>query len=136
MDLLLEISEAREMALLLISHDLGVVSNVCDRVMTMYAGQIVEQGPTQDVYERPTHPYTAALLESIVDLEEPRRRLEPIPGQPPSPAAMPAGCRFQPRCRFSIEECSQPVPLFKLTERRSSRCILAERALQSTELSL
>jgi peptide/nickel transport system ATP-binding protein len=133
MDLLLEISETREMAVLMISHDLGVVSNMCDRVMTMYAGQIVEQGPTRDVYDRPTHPYTAALLNSIVDLDEPRRRLEPILGQPPSAAALPSGCRFEPRCRYSVTACSQTVPLIKLTDQRSARCIFAERALHSAE---
>jgi oligopeptide/dipeptide ABC transporter ATP-binding protein len=134
-DLLLELSETREMALLMITHDLGVVANVCERVLTMYAGQIVEEGPTRDVYERPAHPYTQALLESIVDIDEPTRRLEPIPGQPPSLSDVVAGCRFAPRCPLAVERCREPVPLITLNDERSARCIFATRILQGEELA-
>jgi oligopeptide/dipeptide ABC transporter ATP-binding protein len=133
-DLLLELSETRQMALLMISHDLGVVSNVCQRILTMYAGQIVEQGTTRQVYERPAHPYTGALLQSIVDIDQPPRRLEPIPGQPPSISDFPHGCRFAPRCPLMVERCLEPVPLYELPQGRSARCIFAERALQGEEL--
>jgi oligopeptide/dipeptide ABC transporter ATP-binding protein len=124
-DLLLELSATRKMALLMISHDLGVVSNVCERVLTMYAGQIVEQGPIREVYERPAHPYTKALLDSIVDLDEPQRRLQPIPGQPPSLSDVMPGCRFAPRCPLAVERCLEPVPLSELTEGRAARCLFA-----------
>jgi peptide/nickel transport system ATP-binding protein len=126
MDLLRELCEARQMALLMITHDLGVVSNMCERVLTMYAGQIVESGPTREVFERPCHPYTRALLGTLVDLDEPPHRLDPIPGQPPSPADPPAGCRFEPRCPLAVERCRLPVPLFELDRQRSARCIFAE----------
>jgi oligopeptide/dipeptide ABC transporter ATP-binding protein len=132
-DLLIELSETREMALLMISHDLGVVSNVCERVLTMYAGQIVEEGPTRQVYDNPAHPYTAALLQSIVDIGEPPRRLEAIPGQPPALGDMLPGCRFAPRCALAAEACHVPVALNRLGDDRAARCVFASRILATGE---
>jgi peptide/nickel transport system ATP-binding protein len=132
-DLLIELSETREMALLMISHDLGVVSNVCERVLTMYAGQIVEEGPTRQVYDNPAHPYTAALLDSIVDISEPPRRLEAIPGQPPSLGDMLPGCRYAPRCVLAVERCKAPVPLTMLGADRAARCVFAKRIVTTGE---
>jgi oligopeptide/dipeptide ABC transporter ATP-binding protein len=134
-DLLLELSDSREMALLMISHDLGVVSNVCERVLTMYAGQIVEEGPTRRVYEEPAHPYTRALLDSIVDVGEPACRMEPIPGHPPTLGDMPRGCRFAPRCPLAVEKCREPIPLFDLGDGRSARCIFAGELVSRGEFA-
>ncbi len=130
LDLLLELSETRQMALLLISHDLGVVSTVCQRVLTMYAGQIVEDGAVREVYERPAHPYTAALLDSLIEIDEPPRRHEPISGQPPTLADEATGCRFAPRCPYTVARCAEPVSLLSVADGRESRCIFAAKALR------
>jgi peptide/nickel transport system ATP-binding protein len=99
----------------------------------MYAGQIVEEGPTRQVYDSPAHPYTAALLDSIVDISEPPRRLEAIPGQPPSLGDMLPGCRYAPRCVLAVERCKAPVPLTMLGADRAARCVFAKRIVTTGE---
>ncbi|MEV4512054.1 ABC transporter ATP-binding protein [Dactylosporangium sp. NPDC049525] len=114
LDLLRHLREERGLALLLVSHDLAVVAEVCDRVAVFYAGEIVEQGPTADVIANPRHPYTEALLR-VASLGDWRRRdLEVIPGRPPEPGAMPAGCRFAARCAHATDTCATPVVLSTL----------------------
>lgn len=110
-NLLLELRERMDLALLFITHDLTVVRRLCDRVAVMYLGKIVEEGPVRDVFEAPRHPYTAALLQSIADID-PARRLpeQPLPGEPPSPLHIPAGCAFHPRCRFALPACREAAP--------------------------
>jgi oligopeptide/dipeptide ABC transporter ATP-binding protein len=116
----------RDTSLLLITHDLGVVWDMCDRVAVMYASQIVEIGPRQQVFERPAHPYTQALLASIISLTSPGQRLNPIEGQVPSPFAYPRGCRFAPRCRFAFDRCRAECPgLEALGQDRAAACFLA-----------
>ncbi len=98
------------MALLLITHDLGVVAEVADRVAVMYAGQVVEQAPVEGVFHATRHPYTAGLLASLPRLGERAAALRPIPGQVPDAARFPAGCRFHPRCPVAVERCRAAEP--------------------------
>jgi oligopeptide/dipeptide ABC transporter ATP-binding protein len=98
-------------AMLMITHNLGVVARYADRVNVMYAGKIVERASAREIYANPRHPYTLGLLRSVPRLDEPRRaKLEPIPGQPPDLSRLPAGCAFAPRCPFVIERCRADVP--------------------------
>jgi peptide/nickel transport system ATP-binding protein len=109
--LLGELKERLGMAVLLITHDLGVIAGRADRVVVMYAGKIVEEAPTGDLFRRARHPYTAALMASIPRLDQPTSRpLYAIPGLPPDLADPPAGCRFAPRCRFASDECTASEP--------------------------
>lgn len=118
LELLRHLRETRGLALLLVSHDLAVVAEVCDRVAVFYAGEIVEQGPTAEVIANPRHPYTEALLR-VASLGDWRRRdLEVIPGRPPEPGAMPAGCRFAARCAHAADACATPVPLSTVDDRQ------------------
>jgi oligopeptide/dipeptide ABC transporter ATP-binding protein len=111
------------MSVVLITHDLGVVAEYCDRVAVLYAGQIVESGPTAQVIGAPAHPYTAALLRSMPLLSEPDRTIRPIEGQVPDPADLPPGCRFQPRCGLADARCSQPIAMRPVSTGRAARCV-------------
>ena len=97
-------------AMLMITHDLGVVAEVCDRVAVMYAGAIVEQGAVRDVYREMLHPYTRGLFRSLPNLDEDTERLEPIPGMMPDPSNLPEGCSFSPRCPYATDRCRQERP--------------------------
>jgi len=109
--LLAELRERFGLALLFISHDLGVVSQIADRVAVMYAGRIVEHGPAREIFAAPAHPYTGGLLRAAPSLgSEPRRRLATIEGPVPSLAELPPGCAFEPRCELRAPECSAAVP--------------------------
>ena len=124
LDLLRGLQRELGMAVVLITHDLGVVSEVAHRVLVMYAGRVVETSPAAAIFERPLHPYTEGLLASIPRLEGPIERLDAIPGQVPPPDAMPAGCRFAPRCRHAEPACrAAPPPLAPRGEGRSAACI-------------
>jgi peptide/nickel transport system ATP-binding protein/oligopeptide transport system ATP-binding protein len=122
--LLREIQREMGMSVMLITHDLGVVSEVGDRVAVMYAGRMVEYGPVEAIFHEMRHPYTKGLLESIPQLEEKRNRLNAIPGQVPDPMNLPEGCKFHPRCYLRIEECrKEEPPLFEVKEGHYSRCL-------------
>ncbi len=122
--LLKEIQREMGMSVMLITHDLGVVSEVGDRVAVMYAGRMVEYGPAETLFHEMRHPYTKGLLESIPQLEEKRSRLNAIPGQVPDPMNLPEGCKFHPRCYLRIEECrKEEPPLFEVKEGHYSRCL-------------
>jgi oligopeptide/dipeptide ABC transporter ATP-binding protein len=111
LELLDELRREERMALLLVTHDLGIVAETCDRVAIMYAGRIVETGPVERVFSAPAHPYTQALLGSIPELHAPRqRRLVQIDGEPPDMLSLPAGCRFAPRCPRVHERCTDYPP--------------------------
>lgn len=112
LDLLREIQRERGLAILFITHDFGIVANVCDDVAVMYAGRIVERAPTRRLFARPAHPYTQALLESLPDPLAHAERLLAIPGQPPSIFGRPAGCPFAPRCRHAEARCTEAYPPF------------------------
>ena len=111
-------------AVILISHDLGVIANVCSRVLVMYAGEVVEQGAPEDLLTDPRHPYTWALLHAAprIDTEAEDRRLVTIEGQPPDPRSWPSGCRFRARCPFAIDQCAEHPELLPVTATRASRC--------------
>ncbi|MCV7287511.1 ABC transporter ATP-binding protein [Mycolicibacterium wolinskyi] len=107
-----QLNRDRELAVVLITHDLGVVAEVADRVVVMYAGQIVEDGSLEEIFYDPQHPYTWGLLGSLPRVEDSHPdRLPQIPGQPPSLLNPPSGCRFAPRCPHVFDQCSQPPPL-------------------------
>jgi oligopeptide transport system ATP-binding protein len=111
LDLLRNVNREFGTATILITHNLGVVAGMCERVMVMYAGRIVESGPTVDVFAHPKHPYTWALLRSIPRLDEERHEpLKPIEGLPPDLINLPSGCAFHPRCPFKVDHCSRDVP--------------------------
>lgn len=110
MALLAEVQERDGTALLLITHDLGVVADVADRAVVMYGGRLAESGGIRDVYDRPAHPYTVGLMESVPDLEGDRGRLKPIIGSPPDPRRRPSGCAFHPRCPLAIDLCAEIRP--------------------------
>jgi oligopeptide/dipeptide ABC transporter ATP-binding protein len=126
--LLSQLRDQTEMAMVIITHDLGVVAEVADDVAVMYAGKIVELGPTRDVIDDPQHPYTEALVHSSLDLRAPKDRpLSTIPGNIPGPGQVPPGCRFAPRCEHVFEPCGSQPPAFG-TERRWSACWLRQAA--------
>jgi len=111
LELLKGLSRRFGVALVIITHNLGVVARYADRVNVMYAGRIVERGPARDLYARPRPPYPLGLLRSVPRLDEPRRaRLSPIDGQPPDLAHLPPGCAFAPRCGFRVERCEREAP--------------------------
>jgi len=125
LELLDAIQQARGMAVLLITHDFGIVAGRADRVAVMYAGQLVEEAPTGELFRQPSHPYTRALLASIPRLTGPVGRLEPIPGAVPLPSAWPPGCRFAPRCRHREERCVAAVPAWQpVSDGHRGRCVL------------
>ena len=111
LELMKDLSRRLGVAMLIITHNLGVVARYADRVNVMYAGRIVERGTAREVYGRPRHPYTLGLLRSVPRLDEPRRaRLAPIEGQPPDLTRLPPGCAFAPRCGFCVERCMREAP--------------------------
>lgn len=125
LDLMRDIQEETGMAIILITHDLGVVAEVADDMIVMYAGQVVESGSADDVFDRPLHPYTKALLESIPVIDQEQERLTVIPGTVPSAANFPPGCRFADRCAIVQPSCYEQAPqLRELVSGHSVRCDL------------
>lgn len=110
LDLIKELKEKLNMGVMLITHDMGVVAEVADRVMIMYAGRKVEEGPVAEIFDHPKHPYTIGLLNSVPNVDDPHFELEPIPGSLPSLQEQIQGCRFHPRCKFATEQCRQEAP--------------------------
>jgi oligopeptide/dipeptide ABC transporter ATP-binding protein len=123
LDLLDGLRRELKLGLLFITHDLGVVAQVADRVAVMYAGRIAEEGPAAEVFNAPRHPYTQGLLAASPSLE--KKKLTPIPGTVPQLTALPPGCAFEPRCAFSRRECSVAVPeLRPASANHAARCVL------------
>jgi oligopeptide/dipeptide ABC transporter ATP-binding protein len=110
LELLKDIQRELGVSLIFITHDFGIVANMCDRVAVMYAGQIVESAPVSDIFYRPAHHYTASLLKAVPKLETKIDRLTSIPGQPPRLDRLPAGCRFAPRCSRADDQCLRDEP--------------------------
>ena len=111
LELMKDLSRRLGVAMLIITHNLGVVARYADRVNVMYAGRIIERGTAREIYHSPRHPYTLGLLRSVPRLDEPRRaRLAPIEGQPPDLTRLPPGCSFAPRCGFRVERCGREAP--------------------------
>ncbi|GIE28754.1 ABC transporter ATP-binding protein [Actinoplanes italicus] len=124
MGLLAELQRQRNMGLILITHDMGVVADVADRISVMYAGRVVEEAPVYDIYAAPGHPYTRALLESIPRLDLKGQQLTAIRGLPPALTDIPQGCAFNPRCGYAKEPCRQDPapPAYAIAPRRTARC--------------
>ena len=119
-----ELSAQTNMSMILITHDLAVVAEVCQRIMVMYAGEVVETGSADDIFYRPQHPYTRGLLDSVPRLDKAEDHLHAIPGNPPNLQDLPAGCRFRDRCREAMDKCHRSPPLWVSDDGRSSRCFL------------
>jgi oligopeptide/dipeptide ABC transporter ATP-binding protein len=132
--LLLRLREELDMAVILVTHDLGVVAETCDRVAVLYAGRIMEAAPVHTIFRGSAHPYTRGLIASVPDSSLPRRMLTGIPGAPPDPRHPPPGCRFAPRCRHAMADCNngQPEMLALTTEHRAA-CLRADE-LQRTRM--
>ncbi len=129
LELMKDLSRRFGVAMLIITHNLGVVARYADRVNVMYAGKMIEQGTAREVYANPRHPYTLGLLRSVPRLDEPRKsKLKPIDGQPPDLTQLPAGCSFAPRCAFKIDRCTRELPPLKTVGGPShlSACWVAE----------
>ena len=128
LELMKDLSRQRGIAVVLITHNLGVVARYADRVNVMYAGKLVEQGSARDVYSNPRHPYTVGLLRSVPRLDEPRKAtLHPISGQPPDLMHLPSGCAFAPRCQYAITRCQTEVPpLLPVAADHLSACWVAD----------
>jgi len=127
LELLSTVRREMHMAMVLISHDLGVVAENCDRVAVMYAGRIVEEAPSNQLFADPVHPYAQGLIGALPPLDGPRRRLTAIPATVPDPAHMPAGCAFAPRCTLAAEPCGLAAPsLVPIANDRNVACIRAE----------
>jgi peptide/nickel transport system ATP-binding protein len=122
LDLMRRLREDTGAAIVLITHDLGVVAEVCDEVVVMYAGQVVERASVEELFRFPQHPYTVGLLGALPRLDQRRPRLAAIEGSVPNMSAPPAGCRFQARCPFRIPQCAEMPPLADVTGGHLSRC--------------
>lgn len=117
----------QDLGLIMISHDLAVLSDTCDRLAVMYAGRVVEQGPASEVYENATHPYSKALSGAFPRIGDPASRFAPrgLPGDPPDPSALPAGCTFHPRCPVALDSCAtQDQELRDAGPERRAACVL------------
>ncbi|MYW17905.1 methionine ABC transporter ATP-binding protein, partial [Streptomyces sp. SID2955] len=123
MELLAELQREYRMGLVLITHDLGVVADVADRIAVMYAGKIVESAPVRDLYKAPAHPYTRGLLDSVPRLDRKGQELYAIKGLPPSLLRVPPGCAFHPRCPMARDVCrTDEPPLYTVSASRGSAC--------------
>ena len=128
LNMLKDLQRRTGVALLFITHNLGIVAKMCDRVAVMYGGKIVEQGPVRELYLRPRHPYTKALISSIPKIGS-KEPLYAIPGQPPDLAALPSGCAFHPRCPRAFDRCSTDEPVdFERSVDNRARCWLADES--------
>jgi oligopeptide/dipeptide ABC transporter ATP-binding protein len=116
LDLLMDLRDEFGMAIIVITHNMGVIAETADRVLVMYAGRVIEEAPVADVFDHPLHPYTRGLLECVPSLTEDKPRLVAIPGTLPEPSRRPPGCRFAPRCAHAEPACTEAVPLLEALE--------------------
>ena len=131
-ELMNEMQQRLGSAIVLITHDLGVVAETCKNVLVMYGGNMVEYGTADDIFNRPKMPYTMGLLESLPRLDASGERLVPIEGQPPNLLRMPPGCAFAPRCRYKMPICDEPVPLYDFGSGHVARCYLYDERTEGT----
>ncbi|MCR8965134.1 ABC transporter ATP-binding protein [Brevibacillus halotolerans] len=128
LDLMRSLNEDMGTAIMLITHDLGVVAEMCHRVVVMYSGNVVEEGDVTNILKNPKHPYTQGLLQSIPHLEEKKERLYSIPGNVPLPGTIKEGCRFAPRCEYVTDKCRMTMPqLLEVGTEHRARCFLHEQ---------
>jgi len=124
LDMMCNLKDKMGMALVMITHDLGVVAKICDIVAVMYAGKIVEFGTLKDIFTAPKHPYTEGLFNSLPNIKSRNAKLRPIPGLMPDPTKLPVGCTFEPRCRYAVEACKEPFNMHSVGE---THCVLCSR---------
>lgn len=133
LDLIQNLKDEFNMGLLLITHDMGVVAEIADRVIIMYAGRIVEEGTVKEIFTEPKHPYTKGLLNSVPDVDDPSFELEPIPGSLPNIDEKIDGCRFHPRCKYAMDKCKVKIPNnFSFSSDHRTSCWLHEKDTQLT----
>lgn len=124
LELMKDLQIKMNMSIVLITHDLGVVAEMCDRVIVMYAGEVIEEAAIVDLFDQPKHPYTKGLLASLPDINEQKEYLSSIPGMVPAPGSMPRGCRFAPRCPMVHDRCTEAPPLVETESGSKVKCWL------------
>ncbi len=130
LDLMQKIQKDKGMGILLITHDLGVVAEICSRVVVMYAGKVVEEAPVKELFKNPQHPYTQGLIASVPKLGSGVKVLPSIPGSVPDLSSMPKGCRFAPRCKHCMDKCkTEQPPLVQISENQKISCWLSEKGV-------
>ena len=123
LDLIAELRQKYNTAMLLITHDMGVVAQTCDQVAVIYAGNIIEYGTKEQIFDHPLHPYTIGLFGAIPSMSEDEEWLHPIEGLPPDPSDLPSGCTFHPRCEYACEECKkEPIAMYQTEDGHQCRC--------------
>ncbi len=123
LDMIKRLKEERGTSMIMITHDLGIVAEVCDKVAVIYAGEVIESGTREEIFDDPSHPYTIGLFGALPSLDEDKRRLMAIPGMPPNPSDLPRGCTFQPRCRQAAAECGeQAIAMREIRPGHLCRC--------------
>jgi peptide/nickel transport system ATP-binding protein len=126
--LFLELQKTLNLSVIAISHELPILGQICKNIMVMYAGKVMEMGPTEIIFGKPSHPYSKALLDSLVDIESDKKRPGGIPGRPPSLLNPPTGCRFAPRCKVAIPICKdQEPPLIEIKKKHKIACHLVKK---------
>lgn len=134
LDLIAELRNKYNTAMLLITHDMGVVAQVCDTVAVIYAGSIIEYGTKQQIFKHPSHPYTIGLFGAIPDMNEDEEWLHPIDGLPPDPTNLPQGCSFAPRCKFATDACrKESVGMYKTQDGHDCRCCRIEAVMKGED---
>ena len=119
-----DLQKKQNTAMILITHDFGVVAKSCHKVGVVYAGEIIEYGTIDQVFERPMHPYTKGLFDAIPKMTTDVDRLSPILGAPPDPTNLPQGCKFRPRCKYASEKCMEAVPSYQMADGHRCKCHL------------
>ena len=127
LDLMKNLREQYQTSLIMITHDLGIVAEICDEVAVMYAGNIVEKGTLEDVFNRTKHPYTEGLFNSLPNIRDRKAMLTPIKGLMPDPTALPEGCPFSPRCPYAGDDCAAPQVIRNVSETHFVRCCAYDR---------
>ena len=128
LDLMNDLKKKTDTAIMLITHDLGVVAEMCDHVVVMYSGKVVEEGDAESIFAKPLHPYTKGLMNSIPKLTDDLEFLESIEGSVPNPLKLPQGCYFNPRCKYATDECREKQPELKdMGNGHKVSCFVAER---------
>ncbi len=123
LEMMQELKKKFNTAMILITHDLGIVAQMCEKVAIMYAGEIVEMGTAEDIFDRPLHPYTTGLFDALPSMVQEQKRLRPIHGLVPDPTALPQGCKFHTRCPYATEQCKTGIPrLIEVTPGHFTRC--------------
>ena len=140
LEMIEDLQKRQNTAMILITHDFGVVAKSCHKVGVVYAGEIIEYGTIDQVFERPMHPYTKGLFDAIPKMTTDVDRLSPILGAPPDPTNLPQGCKFRPRCKYASERCMNAVPSYKMADGHQCKCHLyaveAEEAAKEAQAAL